>query len=1008
MQFTVWFTRGVSSLLFLGSFFLAQAQYSVVMETNAATVKWYQVNTPNFRVLYPKGFEIQAQRVANTLETIRTPESRTMGTAPRKISVILQNQSAQSNGFVTVAPWRSEFYTMPTQNYNFAGTNDWLNELAVHEYRHMAQFQRSITGFNKFFYYLFGQQATAGFAFAAAPQWFWEGDAVAMETAYTPSGRGRIPQFDMLFRTNIMEGRTFNYHKQYLRSYKHNIPDHYVLGYNMITHLRKKTNDPMIWEKVVGRSWSVPFIPFTFSNSLKKETGMYVTSLYRDMAAERKKDYEAAIANLEFNSVERITARKGQAYTDYLYPHVLENGNIVVTKSGIGDIEQLVELSPDGKEQNRYVQGIINSSGMLSVNKGKVVWNEYRYDPRWGVHNYTIIKGYDFNTRKASVLTRRSRYSAAALAPDGERVATIETKEDYSIQLVVLSYSDTSVYQTFPNPDNDLLAMPRWTDDGKGIVLLRTSAKGKTISYVNAETGAVTDFIPRSQENVGYPLVWKNYLLFNSLSGGIDNIHALNVHTGKRFLVTTSRYGAFNATVSPDGQMIYYNDQTRDGMDVVRIPFDTTTWKPFVGDVPTSNQNFDHLVEQEGHTNILDSVSTTAFTPKRYRRAAGMLNPHSWGPYFTNSLTRVNIGVASTDIMSTTSIFAGYEFDLNERTGFWKVGASYQGMYPILDVQLIKADRSINEGIVSTEVVTGNTSVITDQELRFTWNETTVEAGLRIPLRTTSSKFVGNFEFGNSVGYTHVTDFNNTISDDSRVVNRRVVNDTVTNVYTFFSYPANGNLYYNHLFMSTYRLLKRSRRDINSKWGQVLSVDLYNTPYGGDYSGAQFSAYGSLYFPGLVKHHSFWGYAAYQSSQIEPLYYTDATRTEVADNMSYQFRNQIPFPRGQSLPRFMNMYSTSVNYTLPLWYPDAALGPILNIQRLRANVFFDYARGSSTFASGNTVGESYSSVGGELKLDINVMRFLPQFNIGVRYSYGLLPSTTRANLFEILIGSFNF
>ena len=86
---------------------------------------------------------------------------------PRKISIILQSKSAQSNGFVTVAPWRSEFYTMPTQNYNFAGTNDWLNELAVHEYRHMAQFQRSITGFNKFFYYLFGQQATAGFAFAS-------------------------------------------------------------------------------------------------------------------------------------------------------------------------------------------------------------------------------------------------------------------------------------------------------------------------------------------------------------------------------------------------------------------------------------------------------------------------------------------------------------------------------------------------------------------------------------------------------------------------------------------------------------------------------------------------------------------------------------------------------------------------------------------------------------------------------------------------------------------------
>jgi hypothetical protein len=226
-------------------------------------------------------------------------------------------------------------------------------------------------------------------------------------------------------------------------------------------------------------------------------------------------------------------------------------------------------------------------------------------------------------------------------------------------------------------------------------------------------------------------------------------------------------------------------------------------------------------------------------------------------------------------------------------------------------------------------------------------------------------------------------------------------------VYTFFNYPANGNLYYNHFAMSAYRLLKRSRRDINSKWGQVLFVDLYNTPYGGDYSGNQFSAYGTLYAPGFFKHHSLWGYYAYQNSQIEQLFYSDASKTEVADNMSYQFRNQIPLPRGQSVARFMDMYSASVNYTLPIWYPDIALGPVLNLQRFRLNIFYDYARGTSTFNT-NTFGETYSSVGGELRLDFNIMRFLPQFNMGARYSYGLSPSTTKANVFEVFIGGFSF
>jgi len=36
---------------------------------------------------------------------------------------------------------------------------------------------------------------------------------------------------------------------------------------------------------------------------------------------------------------------------------------------------------------------------------------------------------------------------------------------------------------------------------------------------------------------------------------------------------------------------------------------------------------------------------------------------------------------------------------------------------------------------------------------------------------------------------------------------------------------------------------------------------------------------------------------------------------------------------------------------------------------------------------------------------VNVMRLLPQLDVGFRYSIGLQPSTT---LFEVLIGSINF
>ncbi len=769
-----------------------------------------------------------------------------------------------------------------------------------------------------------------------------------------------------------------------------------MLGYNMVSYLRKRTGDPMIWEKITGRSWGTPFIPFAFSNAIKKKTGLYVKDLYREMASERQKDYAEALRDIRLTSFEPVTRRKSTAYTDYFYPQPLDNGDILVMKSGIGDIEQLVILSSDGKEEERYVQGLVNESGQLSAAQHRVVWNEYRFDPRWLAHTFTIIKGYDFETRKANIISRHSRYSSAALSPDGNLVATVETSTDYKISLVILDYMSGNVVAELPNPDNDLLAMPRWTPDGKSILTLRTNSKGKTITRFDVSQKTSLDLLPFSQENVGFPVAYGHFLFFNTPASGIDNIHAIDLETQERYAVTSSKYGAYNPSISYDGKKMYYNNQSRDGMDVVSIPFDPSGWKKLEGVPQPSGTFFQHLVEQEARPDLLKGISQTDFQSRRYHRASGMINPHSWGPFFTNSLTRVNVGITSQDILSTTAINAGYLYDINERTGAWQAGISYQGIFPIIDFQVTQSNRSVNEGNIEYIKIVKTDTVSVTNNLTFTWSEKTVETGLRIPLVTTTSKYHGNITVANYFGLTSVTGFQNSIDGGGRIL------PTSLPQYFYRDYVGNGKLLFNHFSLSTYRLMKQSRRDINSKWGQVIFVDYFNTPYGGDYSGGQFSFYGIAYVPGLFKHHSLWGYWAYQHSLIERLNLRTGSGVD-----NYTFRNQIPVPRGQSVSRFQNFYSMSANYTLPLWYPDIALGPVLNIQRLRANAFLDYGFGSNPdFVTATYNGtKEYVTVGGEIKLDINLMRFLPQFNVGFRYSYGLKPSVTR---FELLIGSINF
>jgi hypothetical protein len=884
---------------------------------------------------------------------------------------------------------------MPTQNYNFLGTNDWLNLLASHEYRHVVQYQHANRGFNKVFYYLFGANTLSAMAHVAAPQWFWEGDAVATETAFTHSGRGRIPNFGLLFKTNLMEGRTFNYHKQYLRSYRHNIPNHYVLGFHMVGYLRKRTNDPDIWEKITARSWNVPFIPFAFSNAIKRETGLHVTGLYKAMATDLKKDWQKQIDSLTLTTFEKVNSRKTKTYTDYLFPQPLEDGSIVVLKEGMGDIEQF-RLIKNGEENSGYTPGFINDNGMLSAAKSRVVWSEYGYDLRWGVRNYSLIKGYDFKTKtKYRIGKKRDRYAGASLSPDGTKVAAIRSDNNYKVALVILDFSG-KILKEFVNPDNSFISMPRWSDDGKRIVALKTTPQGRTVLLIDAESGNTTDLFPASQENIGHPVLYGKFLLFNSPATGIDNIFAYNIETKTRYQITTSKYGAYNPSVSNDGKTIYYNDQYRDGMDVVQNPFDPSLWKPYNTKFESINMLADLLTQQEGRPGLLDSVPVQTLTIAKYSKLKGMINPYSWGAFIDNTLAQATIGVSSQDILSTTSINLGYQYDIAERTGLWKAGLSYQGFYPIIDASVTTGNRHQNETIF-------------DRKVKFTWRETGFLTGLRLPLTLTNSKYITQMEIGNSLGITQVSSFRNEVSADGNLIStgdqRYVpVNDTL--VYVFNNRVSDGMLLYNDVKFSFARSLKRSYRDFNSRFAQSVNFEYLSTPYGGDFKGRLLAVRGSLYFPGLFKHHSLYIRGGYQSSYSSLMLNT------------YDFRNVIFKPRGYSYPRDTKFYSVAFNYALPVWYPDISIGPLLNIQRIKANLFYDYGRGegssyyyhiSKPAVYGNQRIDNYNSVGAEVSFDINIMRFLPQFEIGFRATYLQANRfNTSGVVFEFLLGNIPF
>ncbi|NJN43026.1 MAG: hypothetical protein HC811_13165 [Flammeovirgaceae bacterium] len=591
------------------------------------------------------------------------------------------------------------------------------------------------------------------------------------------------------------------------------------------------------------------------------------------------------------------------------------------------------------------------------------------------MRSHSIIVMYDLASHKKTVVSQNSRYASASLSPDAHYIATVETDESYQTHLVVL---DTvgSVHKKFENSDNAFISMPSWSDDGQFIVALKTKDEKRSIIRYHVESGVAEEILNMNFENAGYPVLHKNYLFYNSPYSGIDNIYVYDLESKQKFQITSSKYGAFNASISPDGSRIVYTDQSRDGLEVVQIPFNPLEWKSMDQVLVPDKPLYQHIVETEGQ-DLFSTTPVNNFSIKKYSKAKGLINPHTWGPYVNSDFTTLDIGISSKDLLSTTQIGVGVKISEDERKPLYYANVSYQGFYPIIDFSISTGDRKVNEGFFNFP--SGQ------QEIIFDWHENTVEGGLRIPWLLTHSKYHTRFTIGDAMGYTRVDDFVNSVDGGGRYVPF-----DLNSGYFFRNRVDDGNLVYNRFSIEFLNLLKRSRRDIFSQWGQTFEVEYSNTLGNSDFKGNNLSFLTFLYFPGLAKHHSINGYAAYQKTFIE-------NKIE-----NYIFRNNIPLPRGQSVSRFESMYSYSANYTLPLWYPDIAIGPLVNFQRVRGNVFFDYAFGKTEI---NNTSKVYTSIGAELKFDVNIMRLLQQFDFGVRYSY---PIETGVGQFEFIIGNIGF
>jgi len=119
--------------------------------------------------------------------------------------------------------------------------------------------------------------------------------------------------------------------------------------------------------------------------------------------------------------------------------------------------------------------------------------------------------------------------------------------------------------------------------------------------------------IPPGFDDLANPVFYRDYVLYKSSYDGVDNIYAVEISTGRRYRVTSSRHGANDPAISPDGAKLLYSDFTVDGFNLAELPLDPSTWTG-MDSVPQTRLGY-----LGGYRDYAAEAQATQFPVERYR-----------------------------------------------------------------------------------------------------------------------------------------------------------------------------------------------------------------------------------------------------------------------------------------------------------------------------------------------------------------------------------------------------
>jgi hypothetical protein len=901
-------------------------------------INWQQINTPVVRVIFPKGLEFQANRVANNILYLSENNRTSIGPLSNKLDLILNNKGIISNGYVSLMPFKSEFFTTPLQDGFAIGSGPWLDILSVHEYRHALQYINMRRGFTKLAWWLTGDTGWGTLMNITTPTWFFEGDAVATETALSKQGRGRMPSFLQQYRSILLSDTKYSYMTARNGSYFDLVPNAYELGYLLCSFGREKYGNDL-WTQVLYRNSWLKGIIYPFSNAVSVFTGLNTRLFYKKALDDYKKIWQSELDRTIITPFVPLAKLSGTV-TDYRFPVIQKNGELLVYKESYKEIGAIYRISSDGKETRICTTGI-SQDPYFSTSENQIAWTEVNWDARYSSHNYSDIVVYQRNTGKKIYLTHHKRYFSPALSPDGNWIVVAAVDSANHCLLKILDSQSGNENFTLPNPGNLYYTYPKWDNDGRSIISSARTPNGNML-VIRQRLFPSEGPISMSEEYnqiIGEVFVMPESILFTSGFSGINNIFSLSRSDQSISQLTSSKFGAYYPAVSNDQKQLLYSDFDKKGYRLVVASMDSLLWKQ-VQPEKDSNSSITELnyFAAEGG-NIFDKIPDQKLAVTSYRQLQHPVRVHSW--MISPGIYSAGINLVSDNILSNLHLEGGFNYYYNEKTPGFSAAIEYGGHFPILSAGLSRYYRHPDILSFINKTDTAGPIDLNDQ----------LSLGVRLPLNLTKGE---NFRIADlKLGYNYIS-VKSLEKGSGSVIGSLVVS----------SIEGSAKLS---------SIKKKAYQNITTPLG--ISVELKANQSVGSLHASQYQIIGDFASRGFTPNQS--------------LIISTGWKREPAQNL-HQFMDLFLYPRGYSIPVNDWMFTIQSAYHFPLIYPDFGMFGIVYFSRIRANLFADYGYASIPVRLNNSSNGIFVSCGSELIFDLKWLNIV-EIPLGIRFSLLLAP-----------------